>query len=159
MKLYFQSRILLELPLYHKVYENHLEQTAVVILKFEWVNPVGIWGQNDVTSYQRRCDVITSHRLDHVASTLIGRHFWPGLGLPSQRPMLSYQKINPCQNVYGKKRVKVRSTIATTLQKRPVKITMYLGLNIITKLKFTTIYDRCAILNVLNYLTKNFESW
>ena len=56
-----------------------------------------------------------------------------------------------------KKRVKVRSTPATTLQqKRPVKITIYLGLDIIIKLKFTTIFDRCAILNVLNYLTKNF---
>ena len=43
-------------------------------------------------------------------------------------------------------------------EKRPVKITMYLGLDIIIKLKFTTNFDRCAILNVLNYLTKNFES-
>ena len=73
---------------------------------------------------------------------------------------MSYQKINPCQNIYGKKRVRVRSTPATTLQKkkRSVKITMYLGLDVIIKLKFTTIFDRCAILNVLNYLTKNFES-
>ena len=38
--------------------------------------------------------------------------FWSGLGVPSQRPMSSYQKINPCQNIYEKKkkRVKVRST-------------------------------------------------
>ena len=43
-------------------------------------------------------------------------------------------------------------------KKGPVKITMYLGLDIIIKLKFTTDFDRCAILNVLNYLTKNFES-
>ena len=43
-------------------------------------------------------------------------------------------------------------------KKRPVKITMYLGLDIIIKLKFTTAFDRCAILNVLDYLTKNFES-
>ena len=43
-------------------------------------------------------------------------------------------------------------------KKNSVKITMYLGLNIIIKLKFTTNFDRCAILNVLNYLTKNFES-
>ena len=43
-------------------------------------------------------------------------------------------------------------------KKRPVKITMYLGLDIIIKLKFTTIFDKSAILNVLNYLTKNFES-
>ena len=40
----------------------------------------------------------------------------------------------------------------------PDKITMFLGLDIIIKLKFTTMFDRCAILNVLNYLTKNFES-
>ena len=78
------------------------------------------------------------------------KRFWPGLGLP--------KKINLCQNIYGKKRVKVRSTPAITLQKRPVKITMYLCLDIIIKIKFTTIFDRCAILNVLNYLTKNFES-
>ena len=44
------------------------------------------------------------------------------------------------------------------LQKKTVKITMYLGLDIIIKLKFTTDFDRCAILNILNYLTKNFES-
>ena len=43
-------------------------------------------------------------------------------------------------------------------KERPVKITMHLGLDIIIKIKFTTIFDRCAILNVLNYLTKNFES-
>ena len=43
-------------------------------------------------------------------------------------------------------------------KERPVKITMYLGLDIIIKIKFTTIFDRCAVLNVLNYLTKNFES-
>ena len=43
-------------------------------------------------------------------------------------------------------------------KERPVKITMYLGLDIIIKIKFTTHFDRCAILNVLNYLTKNFES-
>ena len=37
-------------------------------------------------------------------------------------------------------------------------LTMYLGLDIIIKLKFTTDFDRCATLNELNYLTKNFES-
>ena len=72
--------------------------------------------------------------------------------------MLSYQNINPCQNIYGKKRVEVRSTPATTVQKRPVTITMYLGLDITIKLKFTTNFDRCAVLNVLTCLTKNFES-
>ena len=72
--------------------------------------------------------------------------------------MLSNQKINPCQNIYEKKRVKVRSTTRHyATKKRPVKI-MYLDLDIIIKLKFTTDFDKCAMLNVLNYLTKNFES-
>ena len=43
-------------------------------------------------------------------------------------------------------------------EKRPVKIIMYMCLDIIIKLKFTTNFDRCAILNILNYLTKDFES-
>ena len=74
--------------------------------------------------------------MEHAKSVDESIRFWPGLGLPSQRPMLSYQKINPCQNIYEKKRVKVR--------------TMYLGLDIIIKLNFTTNFDRCSILNVLN---------
>ena len=44
------------------------------------------------------------------------------------------------------------------LQKKPVKITMYLGLDILIKLKFTTKFDRYAILNILICLAKNFES-
>ena len=80
-----------------------------------------------------------------------------GLGLA--RPMLSYQKINPCQNIYEKKtRKSVKYLLPLREEKRPIKITMYLGLDIIIKLKFTTNFDRCAILNILNYLTKNFES-
>ena len=47
---------------------------------------------------------------------------------------------------------------STLAKKRPVKITMYMCLDIIIKLKFTTNFDRCAILNILNYLTKDFES-
>ena len=43
-------------------------------------------------------------------------------------------------------------------KKGPVKITMNLGLDIMIKLKFITNFDRCAILDVLKYLTKNFES-
>ena len=42
---------------------------------------------------------------------------------------------------------------------RSVKIIMYLGLDIIIKLKFTIKFDRCAILNVLNCLTKVVESY
>ena len=70
-----------------------------------------------------------------------------------------HAKNQPLPKYVRKKRVKVRSTTGHyATKKRPVKITMYLGLDIIIKLKFTTIFDRGAILNVLNYLTKNFES-
>ena len=77
--------------------------------------------------------------------------------------MLSYQKINPCQNIKKKKQKKKKSKsvkyhLPLCYKKRPVKITMYLGLDIIIKLQFTIDFDRCAILNVLNYLTNNFES-
>ena len=77
-----------------------------------------------------------------------------GLGLACQAKgqCCHTKKMSPCQNIYGKKNE------YTTKKKRPVKITMYLGLDIIIKLKFTTDFYRCAILNVLNYLTKNFES-
>ena len=84
--------------------------------------------------------------------------FWPGLGLPRPKAIVVIPKHQPLPKHLRKKRVKVRSTPATTLQKRPAKITVYLGLDIVIKLKITTIFDRCAILNVLNYLTKNFES-
>ena len=83
--------------------------------------------------------------------------FWPGLGLPSKG--LSYHAKNQLLPNHLRKRTSksAKYHFATTLQKRPVKITMYLGLDNITKLKFTTNFDRCAILNVLNCLTKNFE--
>ena len=83
-----------------------------------------------------------------------------GLGLACQaKGQCCRTKISTlAKTLTEKKRVKVRSTPATTLQKRPVKITIYLGLYIIIRLKFTIIFDKCAILNVLNYLTKNFES-
>ena len=37
------------------------------------------------------------------------------------------------------------------------KITMYMIFDIIIRLKLSTNFDRCAILKVLNCLTKNFE--
>ena len=56
-----------------------------------------------------------------------------------------------------KKRVKVRSTACHyATKKRSIKI-MHLDFYNIIKLKFTTNFDRYAILNVLNCLTKNFE--
>ena len=43
-------------------------------------------------------------------------------------------------------------------KKKNVKITMKTGLDIIFKFKYTTNFDRCATLNVLNCFTKKFES-
>ena len=94
---------------------------------------------------------------DRCIAQVVPCDCWPGLGL-SKSQYCHTKKSTLAKTVTKKKRVKVRSTPATTLQKRPVKITMYLGLDIIIKLKFTTIFDRYAIFNVLNYLTKNFES-
>ena len=93
---------------------------------------------------------------DHVSGVFL---FGLGLARQTKGQCCHTRKINPCQNIYGKKRVKVRRTACHYATKsRSVKRTMYLGLNIIIKLKFTKNFDRCAILNVLNYLTKNLES-
>ena len=101
----------------------------------------------------------TSYQFSYDLETVVCTHFWPGFGLPRPKAIVLIPKNQPLPKHLQKKRVKVPSTPATTLQKkRPVKITMYLGLDIIIKIKFTTDFDRCAILNVLNYLTKNFES-
>ena len=71
--------------------------------------------------------------------------------IPKNQPLPKYLR--------KKKRIKVRSTTCHyATRKRPVKITLYLGLDIIIKLKFTLDFVRCAKLSVLNYLTKNFES-
>ena len=70
--------------------------------------------------------------------------------IPQNQPLPKHLREKPSKSA------KHACNYAT--KERPVKITMYLGLDIIIKVKFTTIFDRCAILNVLNYLTKNFES-
>ena len=87
---------------------------------------------------------------------------WPRLGLPRPKVIAFIPKINSCQNHIRKKRVKVRSTsghYATKKKKRSVEVTMHMGLDNIIKLKFTTNFDRCAILNVLKCLTKNFSRY
>ena len=101
------------------------------------------------------------HNRNKVKVTVAVRrkHFWPGLGLPRPKAIVVIPKNQPLPKSLRKKRVKVRSTTGHyATKKRPVKIKMYLGLDIIIQLKFTINFDRCAILNVLNYLTKNFES-
>ena len=105
--------------------------------------------------------LLTMYRKDYVGIIRDELRFWPGLGLPSKG--LSYHdKINSCQTIYGKERVNVRGTALhyaakKKRRKKTVKITMYLGLDNKIKLKFTTYFDRYAILNVLNCLTKNCE--
>ena len=86
------------------------------------------------------------------------RVFGLGLACPGQRPYLSYQKNQPLPKHLWKTSKIANHACHYATKERPVKITMYLSLDIIIKIKFTTIFDRCAILNVLNYLTKNFES-
>ena len=86
-------------------------------------------------------------------------NFWPGLGLPRPKAIVVIPKNQPLPKHLRKKTSKsAKHACHYATKERPVKITMYLGLDIIIKIKFTTIFDRCAILNVLNYLTKNFES-
>ena len=80
-----------------------------------------------------------------------------GLGLACAKAIVVIPKINSCQNHSRKKRVKVRSTACQYAAKNSVKIPMYLGLENIIKLKFTINFNRRAISNVLNCLTKNFE--
>ena len=84
---------------------------------------------------------------------------WPGLGLPRPKAIVVIPKNQPLPKHLRKNTSKsAKHACHYATKKRPVKITMYLGLDIIIKIKFTTVFDRCAILNVLNYLTKNFES-
>ena len=86
-------------------------------------------------------------------------HFWPGLGLPRPKAIVVIPKNQPLPKHLREKTSKsAKHACHYATKERPVKI-MYLGLDIIIKIKFTTIFDRCAILNILNYLTKNFESW
>ena len=86
-------------------------------------------------------------------------HFWPGLGLPRPKAIVVIPQNQTLPKRLRKKTSKsAKHACQYATKERPVKITMYLGLDIIIKIKFTTIFDGCAILNVLNYLTKNFES-
>ena len=85
--------------------------------------------------------------------------YWPGLGLPRPKAIVVIPKNQPLPKCLRKKTSKsAKYHRPLRYEKRPVKITMYLGLDIIIKLMFTTNFDRCAMLNVLNYLTTNLES-
>ena len=97
-------------------------------------------------------------RIWHMALR-VASSFWPGLGLPRPKAIVVIPNNQPLPKYLRKKTSEsAKCHRPLRYEKRPVKITMYLGLDIIIKLKFTTNIDRCAILNVLNYLTKNFVS-
>ena len=82
---------------------------------------------------------------------------WAWLAKPNANVVIT--KNQPLPKYSRKKTSKsAKFHLPLCYNKNPVKITMYLGLDIIVKLMFTTKFDRCAILNVLNCLTKNFES-
>ena len=66
--------------------------------------------------------------------------FWPGLGLPRPKAIVVIPKNQPLPKHLQKKTSKsAKHACHYATKKRPVKITMYLGLGIIIKLKFTTI--------------------
>ena len=106
--------------------------------------------------YARSSVIPQKHLIwDHLTVS----HFWPGLGLPRPKAIVVIPQNQPLPKHLRKKTSKsAKHACHYATKERPVKITMYLGLDIIIKIKFTTLFDRCAILNVLNYLTKNFES-
>ena len=75
-----------------------------------------------------------------MRSSFLVRHVWPGLGLPRPKTIVVIPKNQPLPNIYGKKTSKsAKHACHYATKKRPVKITMYLGLDIIIKIKFTTI--------------------
>ena len=76
-----------------------------------------------------------------------GNDFWPGLGLPRPKALVVIPKNQPLPKYLRKKRVKVRSTTGLyATKKRAVKITMYLGLDIITGWERTVHVSRCPAL-------------
>ena len=111
---------------------------------------------NEYTQYT----IFNLNKIKHCKlSQIYSYGFWPGLGLPRPKAIVVIPQNQPLPKHLRKKTSKsAKHACHYATKERPVKITMYLGLDIIIKIKFTTIFDRCAILNVLNYLTKNFES-
>ena len=83
-------------------------------------------------------------------------NFWPGLGLPRPKAIVVIPKINPCHNHLRKKTSKSAKYPGHYATKMIRCNNNALGLDNIIKLKFTTNFDRCAILNVLKCLTKSF---
>ena len=65
---------------------------------------------------------------------------WPGLGLPRPKAIVVIPKNQPLpKHLREKTSKRAKHACQYVTKERPVKITMYLGLNIIIKIKFTTI--------------------
>ena len=66
--------------------------------------------------------------------------FWPGLGLPRPKAIVVIPKNQPLPKHLRKKTSEsAKHACHYATKERPVKITMYLDLDIIIKIKFTTI--------------------
>ena len=69
---------------------------------------------------------------------------------------MSYQKSNPAKTIYGKKRVKVRSTPGHyATKKRSVEITMHLGLDNIIKGRFLEFQSYHNFVNLFSKLSES----
>ena len=66
--------------------------------------------------------------------------FWPGLGLQSLKAIVVISKLKHLPNHLRERRLKRRSFAFHHGTKIPLKITMYLGLDILIKLRFTKIF-------------------
>ena len=65
---------------------------------------------------------------------------WPGLGLPRPKAIVVVPKNQPLPKHLRKKTSKsAKNACHYATKERPVKTTMYLGLDIIIEIKFTTI--------------------
>ena len=77
-----------------------------------------------------------------------------GLGLSGPKAIVCHTKN---QLNLWKKTSKSAKHRLPLRYKKSVKIAMHFDLDNIIKLQLTTNFDRCAILNVLNCLTKDFK--
>ena len=74
--------------------------------------------------------------------------------IPKSQPLPKHLRKTPSKSAkYHLQCIPLRQKL-----KRPLKIKICLGLNLIIRFKFTTLFDRCAMLIVSNCSTINSES-
>ena len=87
--------------------------------------------------------------------------FFAWVWLAKPKAKLVIPTVQPQPKHLRKKRVKVQSTASHYVKKKTSEVKkkkhVYFGLNIIIRFKFTTNFDRRAMLIVQNCLTKKFE--